>query len=111
MSAAPKKKHGGARPGAGRKKGQIAIYKDDIRSAAREHADAALQALVDVCESFEAPPSSRVSAAIAILDRGFGKPIAYVERTEDDSVAKSLRDVASRNASAAPIREEFEGGE
>lgn len=65
---------GGARPGAGRKPGKVSRAKRDIAEKARQHADAALQTLVDVAQDVEAPHSARVSAASAILDRGYGKP-------------------------------------
>ncbi len=51
---------------------------------AREHAESALAILVRVAEDDEAPHSSRVTAATAILDRGYGKPVASIEHTGKD---------------------------
>ncbi|SEN51030.1 hypothetical protein SAMN04489859_1008112 [Paracoccus alcaliphilus] len=68
------KGHGGARPGAGRRPGAVAKAKMDIAERAKTHGEAALSALVDVMQDAEAPHSARVSAANAILDRGFGRP-------------------------------------
>ena len=42
---------------------------------AREHTPAALTALVDALRS----PRERVSAAVALLDRGWGKPTVTIE--------------------------------
>jgi len=46
----------------------------DLREIARKHTDTAIQTLVDVLNDPGAPPSARVSASIALLDRGYGKP-------------------------------------
>jgi hypothetical protein len=53
----------------------------DIKAAAKLHGPAALQALADIAMGEEHPPAARVSAAIALLDRGFGKPSQSVELT------------------------------
>jgi hypothetical protein len=50
-----------------------------IRELAQSHTGAALQTLVDVANDDSAPPSARVSAAQAILDRGHGKPLQSME--------------------------------
>lgn len=65
---------GGKRENAGRKVGSIAKVKMEIREAARVYTDEALQALVDIVNDPNAPAAARVSAATAILDRGYGKP-------------------------------------
>ena len=46
-----------------------------IEALAREHTPAALAALVDALRS----PKERVPAAVALLDRGWGKPTVTVE--------------------------------
>lgn len=50
---------------------------------AKDHAEAALQTLVDVASNPKASESARVSAAIAILDRGYGKPFQAVKLSGD----------------------------
>ncbi len=80
----PKKPRGGQRPGAGRPRGKASAAKKAIAEMAREHAEAAPAILVRVAEDDEAPHSSRVTAATAILDRGYGKPVAAVEHTGKD---------------------------
>ncbi|WP_159441456.1 hypothetical protein [Gemmobacter megaterium] len=78
--SAPKKR-GGKRPGAGRKPAAHNVLKKAIREQAQEHGEAALQALVTIAKSRTAPPAARVSAATAILDRAYGKPLSSVEHT------------------------------
>jgi len=46
----------------------------EIRSLARSHTRTALNVLVGVMRSKDATAAARVSAANAILDRGWGKP-------------------------------------
>ena len=45
-----------------------------LAELAREHTMAAVETLVEVMADKEAPQNARVSAAGAILDRGWGKP-------------------------------------
>lgn len=52
----------------------------EVRALAREHTTDAIAALVDVAKSGGFEPA-RVSAAVAILDRGWGKPAQAVELT------------------------------
>ena len=68
--------HGGKRPGAGRPKGVKNIGKDtkeDIQRLARAYTPRALKVLIEVAEKSKSDPA-RVSAAQALLDRGYGKP-------------------------------------
>lgn len=46
----------------------------EIRSLARAHTATAIRTLVSIMNQKKAPPAARVSAASAILDRGWGKP-------------------------------------
>ncbi|MFP1634098.1 hypothetical protein ACLB6G_20400 [Zhengella sp. ZM62] len=68
---------GGKRPGAGRPKGsRSAATKEQIANLselAKMHSEAALDALVKIATKGESE-AARVSAAVAILDRGYGKP-------------------------------------
>jgi hypothetical protein len=45
----------------------------DVKAAAREHTQDALDPLEAVMTDAKAPPAARVSAATAMLDRGWGK--------------------------------------
>lgn len=70
---------GGKRPGAGRKPGVVSQVKRDLAEMAKEHADAALLTLAEIMTDTAAPSAARVSAAVAMLDRGYGKPTQMIE--------------------------------
>lgn len=53
----------------------------DLKELARIHTHEALDTLLGVMRDKKAPHSSRVTAANAVLDRGYGKPIVSVETT------------------------------
>ncbi|MFT4120433.1 hypothetical protein [Bradyrhizobium sp.] len=55
----------------------------EIRSLARSHTQTAIRVLVGVMRSDEATPAARVSAANAILDRGWGKAAQPIENGDD----------------------------
>jgi len=78
---------GGKRPGAGRKPGSkdkaTAAQGSTLAELAREHTSTALNVLVSVAQASESD-AARVSAANAILDRGYGKPIQTNEHTGKD---------------------------
>lgn len=80
----PKSRVGGARPGAGRKPGKVSAAKRELMAMAKDHAEAALKVLVNIAESAKAPAAARVSAATAILDRGYGKPPQALDHTSSD---------------------------
>ncbi|WP_249165214.1 hypothetical protein [Bradyrhizobium sp. AUGA SZCCT0431] len=52
----------------------------DIRSLARSQTKTAINVLVKIMHSKDATPAARVSAANAILDRGWGKAAQPSER-------------------------------
>ena len=51
----------------------------DIRSLARSHTATAVRVLAGIMKETRAPAAARVSAAIAVLDRGWGKPQQAIE--------------------------------
>jgi hypothetical protein len=55
----------------------------EISSLARSHTRSALNVLVGVMRNKDATPTARVSAANAILDRGWGKATQPLESGED----------------------------
>ncbi|MFK4505940.1 hypothetical protein [Bradyrhizobium daqingense] len=55
----------------------------EIRSLARSHTRTAIRVLVGIMRSDDATPAVRLSAANAILDRGWGKAAQPVENGED----------------------------
>lgn len=78
---------GGKRPGAGRPKGAKDRLTREagatLSDLARQHTAAALQTLVDIAKDGESE-AARVSAANALLDRGYGKPPQAFEHTGKD---------------------------
>lgn len=50
-----------------------------IAELARQHTELALKTLAEICGDEDAPHSARVSAASALLDRGWGKPPQAME--------------------------------
>jgi hypothetical protein len=51
----------------------------EVKEAARAHTAEMLDVLIQVATDQKAPPSARVTAACAMLDRGWGKPVASVD--------------------------------
>ena len=58
----------------------------EIRSLARSHTRTALNVLVGVMRSKDATAAARVSAANAILDRGWGKAPQAIENGESGAL-------------------------
>ena len=52
--------------------------KAEIRSLARSHTEAAIKVLAGVMNQKKTLPAARVSAAVALLDRGWGKPTQMI---------------------------------
>jgi len=86
---------GGARPGAGRKRGKVGKAKRELAEMAQEHAEAALLTLVEVA-SGDCAASARVSAATAILDRAYGKPRQALEHSSSvgDPLEKLMQEIS-----------------
>jgi hypothetical protein len=51
----------------------------EVKELAREHMPAAINALVSIMNNPKASDAARVSAATALLDRGYGKPQQHIE--------------------------------
>jgi hypothetical protein len=58
----------------------------EIRSLARSHTRTAINCLVGVMRSRKATHAARVSAANALLDRGWGRPPQALENGEDGAL-------------------------
>ncbi len=59
----------------------------ELRTLARDHTRAAIRVLVGVMRSEDATPAARVSAANAILERGWGRGVPSI----DDADATALK--------------------
>ncbi len=53
----------------------------EVRALARAHTETAIEALVEIVGNAKAPPAARVSAANALLDRGYGRPESRIDAT------------------------------
>lgn len=98
---------GGARPGAGRPKGARDKATREagatIGELARVHAGTALNALVEIATKGESE-AARVSAANALLDRGYGKPPQALEHSgPNGGPIESVSAVATTPDEAAKI--------
>ena len=54
----------------------------EVKALAREHTAEAVQTLVSIMNDPQCAPAARVSAANALLDRGYGKPPQHVTSQE-----------------------------
>ena len=61
----------------------------DVRAAAREHTQDALDTLKAVMSDAKTPPAARVSAATAMLDRGWGR----AKETIDTNIHTTLEEL------------------
>lgn len=94
---------GGKRPGAGRPKGAKDKATRDqggtLAELARSHTKTALETLVKVAKTGESE-AARVSAATAILDRGYGKPTQSHEHTGANGGPIEYRDLSDEEVAA-----------
>jgi hypothetical protein len=85
----------------------------DIQELARSHCPKAIAKLAAILDSKKATPAAIVSAACALLDRGYGKPPQFttgdtanfkraIEMTDEDWLHCSGRDSDRREAALAP---------
>jgi hypothetical protein len=86
----------GRKPGTpktgGRVKGQPNKATASLKDLARKYTDDALLTLADIMANDGEPAAARVSAANALLDRGYGKPSQVLTGDDDGGPIK----VASR---------------
>jgi hypothetical protein len=78
----------------------------EVQALAREYASGAVETLRGIMENIEAPPAARITAAIAILDRGFGRPH---QTSEIVTVQKPVSEMSDEEL-IARIRELQEDG-
>ena len=56
----------------------------EVVELARQHTPAAIEALARVMNSAKSPPAAVVAASVALLDRGWGKPLQSTEHSSRD---------------------------
>lgn len=92
-----KKSNRGSKPGehrGGRAKGVPNKATASIRDAARKYTTQAIATLVEVMGDDKQPAPARVSAANALLDRGYGKPSQVMTGDEDGGPLKVIHEIA-----------------
>lgn len=95
---------GGYRPGSGRKPGKVSAAKKAISEEAKQHAEAALKALVDIAVN-GTNEGARVSAANALLDRGYGRPTQSLDHTSSDGTMTPKASIDASKLSDAALSE------
>ena len=89
----------------------------EVRELAREHTGEAIKTLVSIMTNTKSAPAARVSAANALLDRGYGRPArritgdvaaSYVARLPEpaknaEEWIASLTDVQNKTLLSAPV--------
>ncbi len=103
---------GGARNGAGRRKGTPNKATADVKEAAAVYTAGAVATLAEIMQSPEHPAAARVSAANALLDRAHGKPKQSVDVEGVVNGALTVTYVgASPGPVPAPSEEDYETAE
>lgn len=77
---------GGKRPGAGRPPGAVNKATMDLKLAAQEHGEAALELLVKLMVTRDDNPSVQLGAAKELLDRGFGRASQVIAGDADNPI-------------------------
>jgi hypothetical protein len=85
-----------------------------VRALAREYTEVAIRTLAEIMQDTESAGPSRVAAATALIDRGWGKPLQQVEIGEagaftdmdDAALDRYIQETSARLAMLAPPDEE-----
>ena len=64
----------------------------DVQELARQHTEAAIDTLAEIMSDEKAPHSSRLSAAEALLSRGWGRPILPTVQTSTEKTFEQWLD-------------------
>lgn len=79
------KSHGGKRPGAGRPPGSVNKLSRPLKEAAALHTEDCLAVLIQLRDHAESE-QVRLAAAMALLDRGHGKPRQELDLNKSEGV-------------------------
>lgn len=88
-----KGKSGGPRPNSGRKRGKQSAAAQSIVELAKSHSPDMLRVLVAIGNNTNETASARVSAANAVIERGYGRPAQTLEHTGKDGAADIKHDI------------------
>ena len=80
-----------------------------VQELARKHCPEAVATLVEIATAKKGVPAARVSAAVALLDRGYGRPMQSVMQIKaplaelsDDQLAEFIRIAREMENSTSP---------
>lgn len=73
----------------------------ELREAARAHTKDAIATLVSVMKNKKAPAAARVTAACALLDRGYGKPNQAITGEDGEPLTIRIVRLADDDADTA----------
>ena len=59
----------------------------EVVELARKHTKDAMAALHSIATGIDVPPAARVSASVALLERGWGKPLQPTQEQDDEGRA------------------------
>lgn len=97
---------GGKRSGAGRPQGRrnkaTVAHKLTLEELARSHTEVAIGVLVEIAQSGQSE-AARVSAANAILDRGYGRPRQLEPEPQPEKITPEQRQQSHRDSSIAAV--------
>src|SRR5262245_43164209 len=79
----------------------------EVKELARQHMPAAIDALVSIMNNTKASDAARVSAATALLDRGYGKPQQHMDAEIGSYVAWLPRPYETSEEWEAAVRLEM----
>jgi hypothetical protein len=79
----------------------------EVKELARQHMPAAIEALVSIMNNAKASDAARVSAATALLDRGYGKPQQHIDAEIGSYVAWLPRPYETSEEWAAAVKVEM----
>lgn len=80
----------------------------EIQELARASAPGAIQALTDIVADKQVSAAARVSAATALLDRGFGRPAQFIASKTLTASAADLSDAELMAIASGAYSEETE---
>ena len=80
----------------------------DLVAAAKAHSVEMLDVLITLARDANTPPSARITAATAVLDRGHGKPTVSIETRRRDlsDLSDAELEAIIRGSRAAVVAEE-----
>ena len=103
--AGVKGKSGGRRDGSGRAKGTPNKVNQDLKGMAQVYTKDALRVLVEIANDDEAPKPARVSAAVAILDRGHGKPTQSLDVDHSANISNLMVQWVQSNGNGESVND------